>query len=402
MLFKYKATTSEGEVKEGDLEAASMEIALDSLQRRNLIVVSLDPAHKKGFWGGGELFSSGRVKKKDVVIFSRQLSTLFEARVPVLTSFKMLAAETEGVALRKIIDIIVKDIESGDNISRAMSKHPKVFSIFYVNMVKAGEESGKLDEIFHYLADYLERNSDITSKATRALVYPAFVISAFIGVMVLMMVFVVPKMIEIIEESEQEMPFYTKIVMGVSDFLVNYGVFLLIALAVSAFLLWRYSRTKAGQLAFSKFQITVPLLGGLYKKLYISRISDNLETLISGGVSMLRSLEITSDTIENSVYKALLFDTKEAVKSGSTISESFYRSQYVPHLVTQMIRIGEETGKLDFILKTLAKFYRKEVDASVDTLISLIEPVMIIVLGGGVGVLLASILLPIYNIALSV
>jgi len=191
-------------------------------------------------------------------------------------------------------------------------------------------------------------------------------------------------------------------VIGISSFLVNYGVFLLIALVVAVLFLWRYSRTKAGRFAFARFQITVPLVGNLYKKLYISRISDNLETLVTGGVSMLRSLEITSDTIDNHVYKALLSDTKEAVKAGSTISESFYRSEYVPHLVTQMIKIGEETGKLDFMLKTLAKFYRKEVDADIDTLISMIEPVMIVVLGGGVGVLLASILMPIYNIALSV
>jgi len=389
-------------VKEGDLEAASMEIALSSLQRRNLIVVFLEPAEKKRALWDKDLFSSDRIKRKDVVIFSRQLSTLFEAKVPVLTSFKMLAAETESLPLRKRLDVVVKDIESGDTISRAMSKHPKVFSAFYVNMVRAGEESGKLDEIFHYLADYLERNSELTSKATRALIYPAFVVSAFIGVMALMMIFVVPRMVDIIKESQQEMPFYTKMVIGVSNFLVNYGLFLLIALVVAVLFLWRYSRTETGKFVFARFQITVPLLGDLYKKLYISRIADNLETLITGGVSMLRSLEITSDTINNHVYKALLADTKEAVKAGSTISESFYRSEYVPHLVTQMVKIGEETGKLDFILKTLAKFYRKEVDANIDTLISLIEPVMIVVLGGGVGVLLASILMPIYNIALSV
>ncbi|MCF7835912.1 MAG: type II secretion system F family protein [Candidatus Marinimicrobia bacterium] len=402
MLFKYKATTPEGEVKEGDLEAASMEIALDSLQRRNLIVVFLEPTEKKRALWDKDFFSADKVKNKDVVIFSRQISTLFEAKVPVLTSFKMLAAETESPSLKKRLSNIVSDIESGDTISRAMAKHPKVFSAFYVNMVRAGEESGKLDEVFHYLADYMERNNELISKATRALIYPAFVISAFIGVVILMMIFVVPKMVDIIRDSQQEMPFYTKMVIGVSNFLINYGVFFLVALIIGVLLLWRYSRTRAGKFAFAKFQITVPLMGDLYRKLYLSRISDNLETLITGGVSMLRSLEITSDTIDNQIYKALLFDTKEAVKAGATISESFYKSEYVPHLVTQMVKIGEETGKLDFILKTLAKFYRKEVDVAVDTLISLIEPIMIVVLGGGVGLLLASILMPIYNIALSV
>lgn len=402
MLFKYKATTPEGEVKEGTMEAASSEIAVSALQKRNLIIVSLNPVKEKG----GPLFarqiSFQRLKKRDIVIFSRQLSTLFEAKVPVLTAFKLLSAETENTLLRSVLVRIVEDLEGGATISQSMVKHPKVFSSFFINMIKAGEESGKLDEVFRFMADYMERSYELTSKATRALVYPAFVIAAFVAVLILMIVVVIPKLAEIIKESGQEAPIYTRAVLGLSDFFVNYGIFFLIIFLVGLGLLWRYTRTKAGKIAMHRFQLNAPLIGDLYRKLYLSRIADNMETLISGGVSVVESLEITADVVGNEVYKYILLEALEAVKSGATISESLSRYEEVPNLVSQMIRIGEETGKLGYILKTTARFYQREVDQAIESLIGLIEPAMIIVLGAGVGLLLASVLVPIYNIAMSV
>lgn len=401
-LFKYKATTPEGEVKEGQMEAASLEIAVNVLQKRNLIVVSLDPLRSRKPFLERDLFSIEKVKKRDVVIFSRQLSTLFEAKVPVLSSFKLLATETENKALRRVLIEIVSDIEGGAKISQALQRHPKIFSGFYVNMVRAGEESGKLEEVFRYLADYLERSYELSSKATRALVYPAFVIFSFCVVVVLMMVVVIPKLTDIIKESGQEAPIYTKVVMLISDALRTYGVFILLFLLIGVVLLWRYSRTKAGKLAVSKFQLNIPFVGVLYRKLYLSRLTDNLQTLFSGGVSMIRSLQITANVVDNHVYKNILNETTEAVKGGANIADSLSRYEEITPLVVQMVRIGEEAGKLDFILKTLANFYKKEVDQTLETLVSLIEPAMIVVLGVGVGLLLASVLVPIYNIALSV
>ncbi|MFC1751631.1 type II secretion system F family protein [Patescibacteria group bacterium] len=407
MLFRYKATTPEGDIREGELEAASMDIAVGALQKRNLIVVSLDPLGqessflKRNFGGQSDLFAK-RIKRRDIVIFSRQISTLFEAKVPVATSFKLLAEESENPALRAKLSAVVEDIEGGESISQAMSKHPKLFSAFYVNMVLAGEESGKLDEVFLYLADYLERAYELTSKATKALVYPAFVVSAFIAVMILMLVFVIPKMASIIEESGQEAPIYTKVVMGLSSFFVHYGIFFIVALAIGIIFFWRYLRTESGKMMFSRFQISAPGIGMLYKKLYVSRVADNMETLITGGVSVVKSLEITANVVENRVYKQILEEAVEAIKGGANISESLSKYEEIPALVTQMIKIGEETGKLNYILNTLAKFYRREVDEALETLVGLIEPAMIVVLGAGVGVLLASVLIPIYNIALSV
>jgi len=401
MLFKYTATQPEGGRKEGQMEAANMEIAVRALQKRYLIVVSIVPVSEKWF-----LFKKfemmGRVKKKDMVIFSRQLSTLFEAKVPVLSSFTLLASESDNPILKDVLLKVMEDIKSGTNISEALSAHPKIFSGFYVNMIKAGEESGKLEEVFKYLADYLERSYELSSRAVKALIYPAFVIAAFVGVIALMLTVVIPKLSSIIEESGQDVPLYTKVVMALSDFLIAYGFIILIFFALGGLALWRYLKTNAGKIFISKLQISVPLIGKLYKEIYLSRITDNMETLITGGVSMIKSLQITADTTENYVYKFILHETIEAVKGGANISESFGRYKEIPRLVTQMIRIGEETGKLDFILKTVAKFYKGEVDRTLDTLVSLIEPILMVVLGVGVGFLLASVLIPIYNIAMSV
>ncbi|MFC1756924.1 type II secretion system F family protein [Patescibacteria group bacterium] len=401
-LFKYKATTPEGEVKEGEIDAVSLEVAIGTLQKRKLIIVSLDPLKNTLPFFKRDLFSFERIKRIDVVIFSRQIATLFEAKVPALTSFELLASETENKALGKRMQEVVEDIKGGLRISDAIAKHPKVFSPFYVNMIKSGEESGKLEEVFLFLADHMERAHELTSKALRAFIYPTFVLFAFMIVMVLMLTVVIPQLTGIIEESGQDVPFYTDVVILMSKFLRSFGVYVLVVLVILAVIIWRYTRTKAGKLAISKLQLSVPYVGKLYKSIYTARISDNLHTLFGGGVSIVRSLNITASVVDNHIYKLILEKTTEAVKGGGNISENFSKYDEIPHLASQMIKIGEETGKLDFILKTLADFYRKEVDQDLETLVSMLEPVMTIVLGLSVGLLLASVLIPIYDIAMSV
>lgn len=400
MLFKYKATSPEGEVKLGTIDAASIEIAISALQTRNLIIISLVPLKEKGL--GINLPFGNSVKTKEIVLLSRQLATLFESKVPILSSFKLLANECENSVLRRVLLEMTNDLQGGSSLSQSMARHTQVFSAFFVNMVRAGEESGKLEEVFSFMAAYLERSYDMISKAKQALIYPAFVVAAFIGVIALMLTTVVPKLGDMIKESTQEPPLYTKVVLGASDFLVGYGVLILVFLAVLVFFLWRYSRTPAGKIAVSRAQLKIPVVGDFYKKFYLSRIADNLQTLITGGVSMVRSLEISADVVGNQIYKSILLDTLESVKSGSSLSESLSRYAEVPGLVSQMIKIGEESGRLDFILKTLAGYYSREVDAALATLINMIEPVLMLFLGGGVGLLMASILIPIYNIAQSI
>ena len=397
MLYKYEATTAEGEEKRGVIDAANRDIAIAALQRRNLIIISVEEAKESGFFSK-PLAIFNRVKPRDVVILSRQLSTLFEAKVPVLTSLKLLAGETENPALREKMGELLDDIQGGSSISEAMSKQPDVFSKFFVNMVRSGEESGKLDEVFSYLASYLERNYELASKARSALIYPIFVLVAFFGVLVLMLTVVIPKLSAILKETGQELPIYTKAIIAVSDLLINYGIFVLIALIVGAISVWYYLRTGQGKAGFARFQLSIPYVGVLYRKLFIGRMLDNFETLLSSGVSVIRTLELTADVIDSEIFRQILTESIEAVKGGSSISESLSRYEDIPGLVVQMIRVGEETGKLAFVLKTLSRFYKKEVDTAIETLMSLIEPALIIVLGLGVGLLVAGILGPIYNI----
>lgn len=401
MLFSYKARTPEGEITSGTIDAASSDMAISSLQRRNLIVVSLKESEKAKplLQRGIKIFEY--VKARDVVILSRQLSTLFEAKVPVVDALKVLTSEATTPVLRRHLSEILDDIQGGVSISQAFSKHPKVFSKFYVSMVRSGEESGKLDEIFLFLADHLERSYDLAMKARNALTYPAFVLAAFVGVMILMLVMVVPRLSTILAETGQEIPVYTKIIVGISELVRQYGVFLLVLFAIGVVMLWRYIKTEAGSMALSRAQISVPIIGELYRKLYLARMADNLQTLLAGGVPIVRALEITADVVGNGVYRSILQDATSSVKSGDSISQSLSRYDEIPALMSQMIRIGEETGKLDFILETIAKFYRREVDNAVDNMVNLIEPVMIIALGLGVGVLVVSILVPIYNISTS-
>lgn len=398
MLFNYRALDRDGHEREGTVEALSMDVAVGTLQRRNLIVSSIEPATKKASLRK-EFGFFKHVSNRDVVILSRQIATLFEAQVSALRIFRLLAAESDNSYLAEILTQVADDLQGGSPISKAMARHPKVFSNFYVNMVHAGEESGKLSETFGYLADYLDRTYEVQSKAQNALIYPAFVIGVFILVMALMLTLVIPRISQILLESGQDIPLYTKIVIGLSDFIVNFGFFILLALVVGAVFAYRTLETPAGQLFFDSFKLDLPYLGDLYQKLYLSRIADNFATMLVSGVPVVEAVEITGSVVGSATYERVLKETGEAVKGGSSISDAFGQHPEIPGIMTAMIKVGEETGELGNILSTLAKFYRREVTTAVDTLVDLIEPLMIVLLGLGVGTLLASVLIPIYNLA---
>jgi type IV pilus assembly protein PilC len=399
MLFNYKAIGNTGEVQNGTIESINVDAAIAALQKRGLIISDIRSDEKKGLDFLSGLSFLNRISTKDVVILSRQMSTLFQAQISALRIFRLLGGQTENKALQKRLLQVADDIQGGLSISNALAKHPDVFSDFYVNMVKSGEESGKLDETFGYLADYLDRSYQTVSKAKNALVYPAFVIITFVGVMVLMLTVIIPKISIMITESGQDIPIYTKIVIWISDLFIHYGILLAIIVAVASLALWRYSRTKEGEVIFSRFQLDVPYVGSLYRKLYLARICDNLNTMIVSGIPILRTLEITSSVVDNRIFKDILNQTIEDVRGGSALSASFSSHKEIPGIMVQMIKVGEESGELGSILATLAKFYDREVNVAVDTLVGLIEPVMIVILGLGVGVLLTSVLMPIYNIA---
>ncbi len=398
MLFKYKAVDEKGVSKEGEIDAANRDLAISGLQRRGLIVISIKSESEKKKFLSFSFFE--KVPMRQVVILSRQIATLFEAQISALKAFTMLASNSENKLLSKKLTEVGDDLEAGLSISGALSKHPDVFSSFYVNMVKAGEEVGKLNQTFLHLSEYLDRQYSLTIKTRNALIYPAFVVFTFIVVMALMFVVVIPKLSSIIVDSGQEVSLFTKIVIGLSNLFVNYGFILLIFAILLGIWLWWISRSEKGKAYLDRMRLSMPLFGGLYKKLYLSRIADNLDTMLTSGIPIIRAIDITSEVVGSRAYKSMLKEVADSVRSGLALSAAFEKyPEEMPGIMVQMVKVGEETGSLGPILKTLANFYKREVDDAVDTLVGLIEPFMIIVLGLGVGILLVSVLVPIYNIA---
>jgi len=400
MEFNYVARTKQGEMQTGVVEAVSRNLAIETLQSRGLVLLDLQ-GNKKGSFLSLNFKLFQRVKMKDLTTFARQLSTLVSAQVPLLSSLQSLSNQTENEYFKEIIFEVAGEVEGGTVFSKALSRHPKVFSDFFVNMVMAGEASGGLEASLNYLADYLEKQYYLNAKVRGALTYPAFILGAFILIAVLMMILVVPKLTSFIKDSGQDLPFLTRVIMGISDFLINWWWLFLVALVGSGYYLVHLIKTSpAARQQWDTIKIKLPVFGKrVFQKIYITRIADNLSTLIQGGLSILQALQVTSEVVGNSVYRKIVAEAKEEVRVGSTLSSSFAKHKEIPAMVTQMIATGEQTGSLDVILKKLGQFYNKEVDNTVATISQLIEPIMILLIGGAVAVLVAAILMPIYNIA---
>ena len=383
------------------MEAPSVDAAISAVQKRGYTLISIDESTEGGGLSGllnVEFSFLQSVSNKEVVILSRQIATLFEAQVSPLRIFRLLSAEVENPQLKVAMNRIVEDLQAGSAISRALAAHPEIFSTFYVNLVRSGEESGSLEQSFDYLADYLDRQYEVVSKARNALVYPAFVVGIFIIVMGLMLTLVIPNIAAILTDSGQELPIYTQIVISISDFLVNYIGVILILISAAGVGLWRFAKTDVGRRTIDEFVISVPYLGDLQRKLLLTRICDNMATMLGSGISIVQALEVTADVVDNMVYKEIIESALVEVKGGRSFAESIAEYPEIPGVLAQMAKVGEETGSLGKILTTLSNFYRREVNNAVDTLIGLIEPAMIVMLGLGVGVLLASVLMPIYNL----
>lgn len=405
MLYTYKAHDSDNQIREGTVEATSVDAAINAVKSRGYEVISIDEAHKESWFNN--LFSQdltifNTVSNKEVVILSRQIATLFEAQVSPLRIFQLLGSEIENKELQRVMSAIVEDLQGGSSISRALEQHPHVFSVFYINLVRSGEETGSLEKTFTYLADYLDRTYEMASKARNALIYPAFVIIIFVVVMALMLTQVIPSITQILIDSGQELPIYTEIVIGISDFMVDYIGIIFILLGIGGVGLWRFRLTESGQRFFDELKIKLPYIGDLNRKLYLTRICDNMATMVGSGISMVQAIEVTSEVVDNVVYRDMLQNVLTEVRGGRSFADAVSEYPEIPGVLSQMAKVGEETGSLPDILETLSKFYRREVYNAVETLISLIEPAMILLLGLGVGVLLASVLMPIYNMTTAI
>ncbi len=398
--FSYSALDNQGNTRDGTIDAVNIDIAITALQRRGLVVAQINPVEAEHTFRERIPFLD-RITNADVVMVSRQITTLFQAQVSALRAFRLLASEARTPQLGARLSEIANDIQSGSSISAALSSHSEIFSQFYVNMVRAGEETGKLDETFAYLADYLDRNYEITQKARNALVYPAFIIFTFIVVMILMLTLVIPRLADMLTEVGQDIPIYTKIVIGLSEFLRHYFLLLFAAFVIGAGILVRYLRTPVGRILFSQARLQTPAIGNIFKKIFLSRMADNLSTMLKSGIQILRGLEITASVVEDPVYEAILLEAATDVKGGMPMSDALRKHPEIPGIITAMVKIGEETGNMAEILEVMARYYRREVNNAIDTLVELIEPFIIVLLAVGVAVLLASVLVPIYNIAAS-
>ena len=403
--FQYTARTKDGKLESDIMEASSVEGAVSILQDQQLIVTDIKPYDESKSLDFEKLADKilaifNRVKNEEIVLFTKQLAVLIQAKVPLVQSLKVMERQVENPTFSRIIGEVAGDVDAGMVFSRALAKYPNVFSNFFIQMVRSGEISGRLEETLVYLADYINRQYLLNSKAKGAMIYPAFIVAAFFVVGVVMLIFVVPNLTAILVESGQKLPLVTRILIGSANFTKSWGWILFIILGIGVyFVVMSIKKSPEWRYVYDGFKLRLPVFGQLLKKIYLARFAETLSTLSSAGIAISQSLEITADVIGNAVYRRIILESNEAVRKGGNISAVFARYPEILPMVTQMITIGEQTGKLDTILKQVAKFFTEEVNRAFDNLVNLIEPILIVVLGAGVGILVAAILLPIYNLS---
>lgn len=397
MKYIYQARSKEGKLATGTVEASTKEAAAVLLQKYNVFVTSIreQSPHLLKTESIGFL---GRVSKKELAIFSRQLSVMLQSRVPVVQSLKSLAVQTKNPGFKQKILKISQLVEEGNSLSEAFGSFPEVFNVFYISLIKTGEASGKISESLSYLSDHLEREYDITAQIRGAMIYPAFVIWVLGAVMLIVMFFVMPRLVDLLAQTTEEPPFFTKLMIDFYGFLSNYGWIVVIAFIFLVLFMIYYFTTKEGRKNYDRLSLKIPIFGSFLKKIFLIRFAENISTLIGAGLSINSALKITRDTVENFVYQQMLAETEERVSEGEKISAVLVKyPELVPPFVVQMVQVGEETGKLDRNLMEIVNFYQKEVNRAVATFTSLLEPVLIIFLGIIVAVLAISVLEPLYG-----
>jgi type IV pilus assembly protein PilC len=396
MKFKYKAISISGAEQIGKIEAASRKRAIELLQKHKLVIISIEETRELiSFKFLLSVFH--RVSHKKIVMFSKELSILLMAGVPLVESLKIQYDQEENPYFKEQIFKISNMVEDGVPFSTALSKFPNIFSDFFVNIIRSGEASGKMQESLLHLSDYIEKQYLLTSKVKSALMYPAVILGGFALVGVGMMAFVVPQLVGVFEGSDQELPLPTKILIFVSDLMQHNIILIALGVCFLGYIVKKYIQTTKGKSRVDRLILKMPQFSSIFKKFYIARFAENLSMLISSGIPIINALQISGDVVGNSVYREIIYNSVDEVKIGGSIAYSFERSDQLPSLVPKMIRVGERTGKLDIVLKDIAEFYTKEVDIAIDGLTAIIEPIMIFVLGGAVAVLVASILMPIYQ-----
>jgi type IV pilus assembly protein PilC len=391
-VYNYTARTTTGELQSGSIDLPSENDVIAHLRKNRMIVVKVQQAPKqlKLSFGTG-------VSTRDIVIFTRQFATMINAGLPLVQALDILQEQTENKALKDVTRAVVYDVESGQTLADALRKHPKAFSDLYVNMVAAGEAGGILDTILLRLATFMEKNDALVRRVKGAMIYPAVIFSVMAIAVVILLIFVIPVFANMFSSMGGQLPLPTRIVMGMSDFLKHYWWAMGLTAAIVVWGTRRYYATPGGRLNLDRLMLAMPVLGDVLRKSAVSRFTRTLGTLIASGVSILDGLEITAKTAGNRVIHDAVMESRNSIAGGETIAAPLQKSKVFPPMVISMIAVGEQTGGLDEMLSKIADFYDEEVDAAVANLLSAMEPIMIVLLGGVVGGMIIAMYLPIFN-----
>jgi len=399
MKFIFKAKSKDGHVREGLVDAIDPKGAAAILEINDLVPISIKEEKKAfGFMKELQRIWEG-VSQKELVIFFQQLSTLIEARVPIVSALRTIEEQTANNFFRIILKEMADDIEDGVQFSVALEKHQDVFSPLTMSMIRSGEASGELRRAIETIARNIEKNYQLAAKIKGALYYPAFVIGVALIIGFLVVTFILPRITVMIKDLNVPVPWYTSVLIWLGDFMNAYWWAVLLAAFAMLGGIAYYARAPAGKREWEHVLLKLPVVGGLARNIYITRFSENFGALLEGGIPIVRALIISSQVVGNNVYEGIILKAADEVKSGGNISTVLLASREFPPIVSQMVRIGEETGSLSTVLISVAKFYNQEVETTTKTLTTLIEPILIVGLGIGVGILVVGVLLPIYNIA---
>lgn len=393
--YLYTARDVKNHRVKGKVEAKSRDVAANILREKQLFIVSLQDHNESSLTALRARFAG--IKQDDIVNMTRQLATMINAGLPMIQSFTILESQSKP-ALKKVLRMVIRDIEGGANLGNSLKKHSDVFSSVYISLVEAGEAAGALDTILNRLADTLEKQKEFRAKTKGALIYPGIVFVAMLVVMVVMMIFVIPQMTELYQDFGADLPLPTQILINVSDFMRG-SWYVMAGLLAAAFFVFRtWIQTERGRYQFDGLMLKVPVMGELRQKILVTEFSRTMALMITAGISLLQALEIVTNGLDNELYRTAVRNARSEVEKGRPLSASLERQNLFPLLLSQMVAVGEETGKLDDLLNKLAAYYESETEHAVKNLTTAMEPIIMVVLGLGVGFLIVAIIMPIYSL----
>mgnify|MGYP001592174830 CR=1 FL=1 len=398
MKLKYSARTKTGELQIGFVEAVTKEAAVNILNGHDLYVLSME-SMEAPIWYGKFLNFFNRVRRIDLMVFTRQLATMLESAVPLNDALKSLYRNTHNVVLREAIFEISTDIDSGLSLSQSLERHANIFSEFYINLIKSAEITGRIEEAMSFLADYLEKETILVSKVRNAMIYPIFVIVLFVLTAGVLMGLVFPQIEPIFRDANVSLPLITTIFLIIGNFLANWWFAIIFILLIFFILLFDYFQSDEGKVVYDQLLLSSPIIGHLFKQFYVARFADATSILIKGGIPIAQAIEISGHTTTSINYRDALHEVADKIRQGQLLSQSLEEYEFLfPSLVSQMVAVGESTGRLSEMFNRISQFYTREVDNLVNNLVELIQPSLMILIGGLVGLLFAAILLPIYNL----